>query len=85
MAVVGCIDRCSFRCGEIHAIMELFNSQGRVDTVAIIIRNSGIGCQREFEYTTVKCTQARTNIKINGVITVYGIPIFGSNRLAYSV
>ena len=53
LAVVGCIDRCSFRCGEIHAIMELFNSQGRVDTVAIIIRNSGIGCQREFEYTTV--------------------------------
>ena len=37
LTVVSRIDRRSFRCGEIHAIMELFNSQGRVDTVAVII------------------------------------------------
>ena len=63
LSVIGRINSRALGCREIHAVVELFDSQCRMDTVAVIIRDPGIGCQRELKGTAIVSQHSTTGLQ----------------------
>lgn len=63
LSVIGRINSRALGRREIHAVVELFDSQCRMDTVAVIIRDPGIGCQRELKGTAIVSQHSTTGLQ----------------------